>query len=156
MAKVPNFFDWNGELGRYDFFLAGIGRGICLSLLMVINGGINSAFGWDIWNSETSLWTLSTEDPLLTAGALVLFMPLYLRRVRDIGISPWWVAGFEVLYLLPAPPEDNESALEIYGLFMLIYVGWLLVLQFRPGRKYREFKRQQKENRVNSKVTFSE
>ena len=156
MAKLPRFFDWNGELGRYDFFIAGIGRGVCMALLIVINGGINSAFGWDIWNSETTFESLITEDPLITAGALVLFIPLYLRRVRDIGMSPWWVAGFEVLYLMPVPPEDNDYALQTYGLFSLIYIGWVLVLQFRPGRKYREFKRQEKETRGNSKVTFSE
>ena len=156
MAKLPQFFDWNGELGRYDFFIEGIKRGFCFALLVVINGGINAAFGWDIWNSETTFQSLQTEDPLLTAGALVLFVPLCLKRVRDIGISPWWVAGFEVVYLLPAPPESNEYAVQTYGLLNLIYIGWYLVLQFRPGREHREFKRQEKENRGSSKVTFSE
>ena len=87
MKDFPQFFDWRGELGRLDYLKEIIKRLVILSLILGINIGLCLLVGLEItpetWDKNLSLTTIA---------GFAIMVPVDIRRLNDIGISPWWLA----------------------------------------------------------------
>ena len=138
MEKLHRFLQWQGEIGRLGFFIEGIKRGVIVVALMLLTFGINVLYGT---GGNYEAFRSAENEPLVAVASFILFTPLYIRRLRDIGVSLWWIVPFEALYLLPTPPASNHW----YALYVLLvqvpYFGWGVFLQFKPGKTHREFLR---------------
>lgn len=138
MEKLRRFFHWHGEIGRFAFFIEGIKRGVIIVALMLLTFGINLLYGT---SANYEAFRSAENEPLVAVASFILFTPLYIRRLRDIGISLWWIVPFEALYLLPAPTASTD----LYALYVLLvqfpYFCWGIFLQFKPGKTHRDFLR---------------
>ena len=154
MTKLPKFFDWHGELGRYDYFVECIKHGSVYLLVLFIYAGICFAFGWEpILDHSFSVFDQYIHDGFMVTASTACFVPIYIKRARDLGMSPWWVAAFEALSLFPEPPEGYQAHWAAYNsLVLLPLVIYLLILQFKPGKAHREHTRTSTRSQ---KITFS-
>ena len=84
MEKLRRFFHWHGEIGRLAFFIEGIKRGVIIVALMLLTFGINLLYGT---NANYEAFRSAENEPLVAFASFILFTPLYIRRLRDIGIS---------------------------------------------------------------------
>ena len=100
MQQLPKFFDWRGELGRIEYFYAVVWRGFIYLCIVAINYGLSALWGWDVAFTEESDWSWIFTDPFVTVAEFVIFVPIVIRRLSDVGISLWWIFAFEALILL--------------------------------------------------------
>ena len=138
MKALHQFFDWRGELGRIEYIKEVIKRLLILSLILGLNVGLCLLAGLDItpetWDDNLSLTTIA---------AFVIMVPVDIRRLNDIGVSPWWLVPVWILNQLPEPLEGSPQ-LGIYILLGIIpLLMWELFIVFKPGKALREARRQQ-------------
>ena len=129
MKGLPNFFDWRGELGRIEYIKEVIKRLLILSLILGLNVGLCLLARLEItpetWDDNLSLTTIA---------AFVIMVPVDIRRLNDIGASPWWLVPVWILNQLPEPLEGSPQ-LGIYILLGIIpLLMWELFIVFKPGK----------------------
>jgi len=134
---LPQFFDWRGELGRLDYFKQIIKRLMILLLILGVNIGLCLLMGLEItaetWDKNLSLTTIA---------AFAIMVPIDIRRLNDIGISPWWLAPVWILSQIPEP-LDGSPQVGTYTLLVVIPLFlWGLFILFKPGKTLREARRQ--------------
>lgn len=139
MQGLPQFFDWRGELGRVGYIKEIFRRLLILSLIFGINIGLCLLAGLDVtpetWDDNLSLTTIAS---------LAIMLPIDIRRLNDIGISPWWLAPVYVLSQIPAP-NDGSPQMGAYTIIILIPLSiWALFVLFKPGKTLREARRSQR------------
>ena len=138
MNQLPHFFDWRGELGRLAYLRKVIQRILILIIVMGFNLGLNALMGIEIDRPSY----IAEQSSLISVAALVIFVPIDIRRLNDLGINLWWVAVIEVLTLLPQPVQGSPQ----FPFYILIVVVpnlfWAAFMLFKPGKEYREFLRQ--------------
>jgi len=83
MKGSPQFFDWRGELGRLNYLKQIIKRLVILLLILGVNIGLHLLVGLEItaesWDKNLSLTTIAE---------FAIMVPIDIRRLNDIGISP--------------------------------------------------------------------
>ena len=138
MNQLPHFLDWRGELGRLAYLRKVIQRILILIVVMGFNLGLNALMGIEIDRPSY----IAEQSSLISVAALVIFVPIDIRRLNDLGINLWWVAVIEVLTLLPQPVQGSPQ----FPFYILIVVVpnlfWAAFMLFKPGKEYREFLRQ--------------
>ena len=137
MKDFPQFFDWRGELGRLDYLKEIIKRLVILSLILGINIGLCLLVGLEItpetWDKNLSLTTIA---------GFAIMVPVDIRRLNDIGISPWWLAPVWILSQIPEP-IDGSPQVGSYTLLVLVPTFlWGLFILFKPGKTLRDAHRQ--------------
>ena len=137
MKALHQFFDWRGELGRLGYLMQVIKRLIILLLILGVNIGLCLLVGLEI-TSET--WDKNLS--LTTIAAFVIMVPIDIRRLNDIGISPWWLVPVWFLSQIPEP-LDGSPQVGAYTLLVIIpLLLWGLFILFKPGKTLREARRQ--------------
>ena len=137
MKALHQFFDWRGELGRLGYLMQVIKRLIILLLILGVNIGLCLLVGLEI-TSET--WDKNLS--LTTIAAFVIMVPIDIRRLNDIGISPWWLVPVWFLSQIPEP-LDGSPQVGAYTLLVIIPLFvWGLFILFKPGKTLREARRQ--------------
>ena len=136
MKELPQFFDWRGELGRLDYLKEIIRRLLIVLMIFGINIALCILVGLDVtpetWDDNLSLTTISS---------IAIMVPIDIRRLNDIGISPWWLLPVYILSEIPAPIEGSPQE-NIYGLLVVIpLLLWVLFVLFKPGKTLREARR---------------
>ena len=134
---LPQFFDWRGELGRLDYFKQIIKRLVILLLILGVNIGLCLLVGLEItaetWDKNLSLTTIAS---------FAIMVPIDIRRLNDIGISPWWLVPVWFLSQIPEP-LDGSPQVGAYTLLVIIpLLLWGLFILFKPGKTLREARRQ--------------
>ena len=137
MKDFPQFFDWRGELGRLDYLKEIIKRLVILSLILGINIGLCLLVGLEItpetWDKNLSLTTIA---------GFAIMVPVDIRRLNDIGISPWWLAPVWILSQIPEP-IDGSPQIRAYTLLVVVPMFlWGLFILFKPGKTLRDTRRQ--------------
>ena len=83
MKGSPQFLDWRGELGRLNYLKQIFKRLVILSLILGVNIGLHLLVGLEItaetWDENLSLTTIAE---------FAIMVPIDIRRLNDIGISP--------------------------------------------------------------------
>ncbi len=138
MNRLPQFFDWRGELGRHAYLRKIIQR----ILILIAVGAVNIIFSALMGLELDSLAWFEDQGGLFTAAALVLFIPIDIRRMNDIGINLWWLVVFELLSLLPYPASGSPQHTPYLILVVVPQIFWALFLLLKPGKEYREYRRQ--------------
>ena len=138
MKELPQFFDWRGELGRLDYLKEIIRRLLIVLMIFGINIALCILVGLDVtpktWDDNLSLTTISS---------IAIMVPIDIRRLNDIGISPWWLLPVYILSQIPAPIEGSPQE-NIYGLLVVIpLLLWGFFVLFKPGKTLREARRSQ-------------
>ena len=137
MKALHQFFDWRGELGRLGYLMQVIKRLIILLLILGVNIGLCLLVGLEI-TSET--WDKNLS--LTTIAAFVIMVPIDIRRLNDIGISPWWLVPVWFLSQIPEP-LDGSPQVGAYTLLVIIPLFvWGLFILFKPGKTLKEARRQ--------------
>ncbi len=137
MKDFPQFFDWRGELGRLDYLKEIIKRLVILSLILGINIGLCLLVGLEITPE-----TLDKNLSLTTIAGFAIMVPVDIRRLNDIGISPWWLAPVWILSQIPEP-IDGSPQVGSYTLLVLVPTFlWGLFILFKPGKTLRDAHRQ--------------
>jgi uncharacterized membrane protein YhaH (DUF805 family) len=114
-----------------------IKRLIILLLILGVNIGLCLLVGLEI-TSET--WDKNLS--LTTIAAFVIMVPIDIRRLNDIGISPWWLVPVWFLSQIPEP-LDGSPQVGAYTLLVIIPLFlWGLFILFKPGKTLREARRQ--------------
>ncbi len=136
MKGLPEFFDWRGELGRIDYVGEAIRRLLILLLILGINIGLCLLMGLDItpetWDNNIGLTIIAS---------FVLMVPIDIRRLNDIGVSPWWLVPVWILSQIPEP-IDGSAQVGIYTFLVIIpLLIWGLFIVFKPGKALREARR---------------
>ena len=130
MQKVPDFFDWRGELSRWNFFKGTLLRLVIYSLIVAFDLGLNYMFGWNFDFEKEDTLSIAMEEPLPTAAFLILFVPIEIRRASDAGLSAWLVFLVHALTLIPSPPASAEET--TWGAYLLvILLPMFVVLDLR-------------------------
>ena len=171
--KLISFFDWRNGISRIQYFRGWIFRSTLIVSISIVSWLIWWAFGWYaeidlskevLGESDSHIIFLLLSDtlPIVTVSSFILTVPWDLRRMKDAGISWWWIVPFEFLIHMPSPPDDVVS-IELlgerlaYAFFCITpcVIFWL-VLFFQPGKIYRKFA-QDKFNRTRkNRITFSD
>ena len=143
MNHLPQFFDWRGELGRLGYLKEIIRRCIILSLVFGLNIGLRWLAGLDItsenWDQDLSLTTIA---------CFVMMVPIDIRRLNDIGISPWWLVPVWILSQIPEP-LDGSPQVSAYTLIVIVpLLLWGLFILFKPGKTLRESRRNQEQTSI--------
>ena len=138
VMELPKFFDWRGELGRLDYLKEILRRLLIVVVIFGLNISLCFLAGLDVtqenWNDNLSLTTISS---------FVLMVPVDIRRLNDIGLSPWWLVPVYILSQLPVPP-DQSPQMGVYVLLVLVPLFlWGLFVLFKPGKTLREAHRNQ-------------
>ena len=138
MKELAQFFDWRGELGRLDYLKEIIRRLLIILMIFGINIALCILVGLDVtpetWDDNLSLTTISS---------IAIMVPIDIRRLNDIGISPWWLLPVYILSQIPAPIEGSPQE-NIYGFLVVIpLLLWGLFVLFKPGKTLREARRSQ-------------
>ena len=158
MSRLPDFFDWRGEISRYEYFIKCLQRSLIIVIILVIEIGFNALMGWDVLSPETDYWSFWSSD-LITMASTILFVPIAIRRLNDAKVNLWWLFWMELISLLPSPPE-NSSQEPVYLVSILLpYVLWLLFIQFKPGKSWQNRVENRKRNQLaksRARVTYSE
>ena len=141
MKGLIEFFDWRGELGRLDYIKEIFKRLLVLALILGINIGLCILVGLDItpdtWDNNLSLTTIA---------AFIIMVPIDIRRLNDIGVSPWWLVPVWILNQCPAP-VDGSPQVGAYTLLVIVpLLIWGLFIIFKPGKALREARRQNSSN----------
>ena len=103
MNQLPQFFDWRGELGRLAYLRKVIQRILILIVVMGFNLGLSALMGIEI--DSTSY--IAEQSSLISVAALILFVPIDIRRLNDLGVNLWWIFVIEILTLLPQPIQGS-------------------------------------------------
>lgn len=136
---LPDVFRWDGELGRLQYFSRSFYRMLLLLPLTAAYAAL-----WVLAGNDLSAQLF--EGRFFTTIVLILFIPLDLRRMNDIGLKYWWLVAAEALNLLPTAAESTTTSLysSIHMLAVnLPYAVFYLYLLLKPGRTYREHRRSQ-------------
>ena len=138
VMELPKFFDWRGELGRLDYLKEILRRLLIVLVIFGLNISLCFLAGLDVtqenWGDNLSLTTISS---------FVLMVPVDIRRLNDIGLSPWWLVPVYILSQLPVPP-DQSPQMGVYVLLVLVpLLLWGLFVLFKPGKTLREAHRNQ-------------
>ena len=138
VMELPKFFDWRGELGRLDYLKEILRRLLIVLVIFGLNISLCFLAGLDVtqenWDDNLSLTTISS---------FVLMVPVDIRRLNDIGLSPWWLVPVYILSQLPVPP-DQSPQMGVYVLLVLVpLLLWGLFVLFKPGKTLREAHRNQ-------------
>ena len=138
MNQLPQFFDWRGELGRHAYLRKVIQRILILIVVMGFDLGLKALMGIEI----DSRSYIAEQSSLISVASLVIFVPIDIRRLNDLGVNLWWLAVIEVLALLPQPAQDSPQ-FPFYILTVVVpSLLWAAFMLFKPGKEYREFLRQ--------------
>ena len=137
MKALDQFFDWRGELGRLGYLMQVIKRLIILLLILGVNIGLCLLVGLEI-TSET--WDKNLS--LTTIAAFVIMVPIDIRRLNDIGISPWWLVPVWFLSQIPEPLDGSPQVGAYTSLVIIPLLLWGLFILFKPGKTLREARRQ--------------
>ena len=136
MKELIEFFDWTGELGRIDYIKEMFKRLLILALILGINIGLCILAGLEItpdtWDKDLSLTTIA---------AFVIMVPIDIRRLNDIGVSPWWLVPVWILSQCPAPLYGSPQFGAYILLVMVPLLIWGLFIIFKPGKALREARR---------------
>ena len=138
VMELPKFFDWRGELGRLDYLKEILRRLLVVLVIFGLNISLCFLAGLDVtqenWDDNLSLTTISS---------FVLMVPVDIRRLNDISLSPWWLVPVYILSQLPVPP-DQSPQMGVYVLLVLVPLFlWGLFVLFKPGKTLREAHRNQ-------------
>ena len=171
--KLISFFDWRNGISRIQYFRGWIFRSTLIVSISIVSWLIAWAFGWHASidpleevlgesDSHIIFFLLSDTMSIVTVSSFILTVPWDLRRMKDAGISWWWIVPFEFLIHMPTPPDDVVGIDLIgehlaYAFFCITpcVIFWL-VLFFQPGKIYRKFA-QDKFNRTRkNRITFSD
>lgn len=137
MKGLPQFFNWEGELGRLDYLGEVIKRLLILSLILAVNIGLCLLVGLEItpetWDNNLSLTTVS---------AFLIMVPVDIRRLNDIGISPWWLVPVWILSQIPQPLDGSPQVGAYTFLVTVPLLLWGLFILFKPGKALKEYRRQ--------------
>ena len=137
MKGLPQFFSWKGELGRLDYLGEVIKRLLILSLILAVNIGLCMLVGLGItpetWDNNLSLTTIS---------AFLIMVPVDIRRLNDIGISPWWLVPVWILSQIPQPLDGSPQVGAYTFLVAVPLLLWGLFILFKPGKALKEYRRQ--------------
>jgi len=158
MSRLPEFFDWRGEIGRYEYFIKSLQRFLIFAIILALNIGFYALMGWDVFTPEKDFWSF-WDDGLMITAATILYIPISIRRLNDARVNLWWLFWMELIILLPSPPE-NSSKEPVYLVSILLpYVLWLLFVQFKPGKSWQNRVENRKRNQLaksRARVTYSE
>ena len=136
MKGIIEFFDWTGELGRIDYIKEMLKRLLILALILGINIGLCILAGLEItpdtWDKDLSLTTIA---------AFIIMVPIDIRRLNDIGVSPWWLVPVWILSQCPAPLDGSPQFGAYILLVMVPLLIWGLFIIFKPGKALREARR---------------
>lgn len=136
MKGLPQFFSWEGELGRLDYLGEVIKRLLILSLILAVNIGLCMLVGLEItpetWDNNLSLTTIS---------AFLIMVPVDIRRLNDIGISPWWLVPVWILSQIPQPLDGSPQVGAYTFLVAVPLLLWGLFILFKPGNALKEYRR---------------
>ena len=137
MKGLPQFFSWKGELGRLDYLGEVIKRLLILSLILAVNIGLCMLVGLEItpetWDNNLSLTTIA---------AFLIMVPVDIRRLNDIGISPWWLVPVWILSQIPQPLDGSPQVGAYTFLVAVPLLIWGLFILFKPGKALKEYRRQ--------------
>lgn len=137
MKGLPQFFSWEGELGRLDYLGEVIKRLLILSLILAVNIGLCMLVGLEItqetWDNNLSLTKIS---------AFLFMVPVDIRRLNDIGISPWWLVPVWILSQVPQPLDGSPQVGAYTFLVAVPLLLWGLFILFKPGKALKEYRRQ--------------
>ena len=161
--KSLAFFDWRGGISRIQYFRGNVVRTLILMGVIGANYIFSAMFGWDVWNDivdEGDAYLEYLKDPLVVVSFFIIFVPWDLRRMKDAGISWWWIVPIEILFRLPDPPAIDgadyvsQNAAHFLVSFVPHFVFYMILL-FKPGQAHRDFLRDGRARRGSGKVTFS-
>ena len=100
-------------------------------------------FGWTYNFEDENVWSAIFEDSLPIVASLVLFIPIEIRRATDAGLSLWTVLLVNTLLLIPSPPDSADG--HLWAAYLLVVTlpvfVYYIVLQFKPGKAFREWSR---------------
>ena len=111
-------------------------------LILLSVGAVNVVFSALMGLELDTLSWFEDQGGLFTAAVLVLFIPIDIRRMNDIGINLWWLVLFEFLSLLPYPISGSPQQTPYLILVVMPQLFWALFLLFKSGKEYREYRRQ--------------
>ena len=138
MNQLPQFFDWRGELGRLAYLRKVIQRILILIVVMGFNLGLNALMGIEIDSPSY----IAEQSSLISVAALIIFVPIDIKRLNDLGVNLWWIVVIEVLTLLPQPAQGSPQ-LPFYVIIVVVpNLFWAAFMLLKPGKEYREFLRQ--------------
>ncbi|NCG16274.1 MAG: hypothetical protein GWP23_04795 [Synechococcales cyanobacterium H12SWP_bin.12] len=105
--------------------ILGVNIGLCLLVGLEITA--------ETWDKNLSLTTIAS---------FTIMAPIDIRRLNDIGISPWWLAPVWFLSQIPEP-LDGSPQVKAYTLLVVIPLSlWGLFILCKPGKILREARRQ--------------
>lgn len=111
-------------------------RLLILALILGINIGLCILAGLEItpdtWDKDLSLTTIA---------AFIIMVPIDIRRLNDIGVSPWWLVPVWILSQCPAPLDGSPQFGAYILLVMVPLLIWGLFIIFKPGKALREARR---------------
>lgn len=169
-GKIGKFFDYNGELGRLDFIKKSLTRGLIFLPFVFIPVLFDyifdsPAFMTTDWTSESIqnyMYSVTLDSQYFAVISLAFFLPIAIKRIRDLEISFWWIVIFEILVLMPEPLPLEDETLHtgglIYGSILLCYLLFRIYLICAPGKISKNLRKQKRKDsfKGSNKVTFSE
>jgi uncharacterized membrane protein YhaH (DUF805 family) len=69
-------------------------------------------------------------------------VPVDIRRLNDIGISPWWLVPVWILSQIPQPLDGSPQVGAYTFLVTVPLLLWGLFILFKPGKALKEYRRQ--------------
>ena len=147
-STILRFFDPRGRLGRLAYI-----KSLFLRALIVVTIKVAlSALGYLLFGTEFKIPIPSEEIPESTLAvlnnppsllAILFYLPIQIRRLRDANISPVWLAPIYLCFVLPWTLLTDLPNLALIALlsFSLYNFGISFIELLKPGHTYKEWVR---------------
>ena len=164
-SRIKRLFDLRGELGRIQYLKGFIYRSLLSTSALLAITLFELLFNWHSYQGIESFDVFSTlrdESNLYAVALVALQLPIQIKRIRDLGVSFWWLFAFEVMILLPEPSKLGDGSTHAGGAFYTVlivipFILFRLYLILWPGKAFQN--RESKRNfwsKGSAKITFSE
>ena len=122
---IERILDFNDPINRKDFFGQWLKRFLLLFLIIIISYFVSIVFNSTTINSSLIQFILEEKKEFVVFLGTILFLPLEIRRIKDINISLNWLYLAYISIYLPFPKdynyEDGNSLIILFEYLAYIY-----------------------------------
>ena len=133
---IERILDFNDPINRKDFFGEWLKRLLLLWLILFIYYLVSIGFNSTTTNSSLVEYLLEENRDVILVFGTILFLPLEIRRIKNINISLNWLYLSYISLYLPFP-EDGNSLISLFENISLIYYYIFYIYLFiKKGSNY--------------------
>ena len=133
IERILDFYD---PINRKDFFGQWLKRFLLLFLIIIIYYLVSIGFNSTTINSSLSEFISEEKKEFVVFLGTILFLPLEIRRIKNINISLNWLYLSYISLYLPFP-EDGNSLISLFeNISSIYYYIFYIYLFIKKGSNY--------------------